>query len=59
MADLRSAWLSAGVAGATTTSPGTCTHQASVDWLCCAAQPFWMPIGMRTTSGTRAWPLNM
>ena len=54
-----SPWLSAGVDGATTTSPGMCANHASSDWLCCAADDDQMPMGMRITIGTRPWPPNM
>ena len=59
MAARSSVWLSTGVAGVTTTSPGMWVYQASSDWLCWAADERHMPIGWRTTSGTRAWPPNM
>jgi hypothetical protein len=51
--------LSCGVDGHTTTTPGRCANQLSSDCECCAADESQMPIGMRTTSGTRPWPPNM
>jgi hypothetical protein len=59
MAAASSAWLSWGVAGQTTTRPGTWAYHASSDWECWAAEERHMPIGWRTVSGTRAWPPNM
>ena len=54
-----SPFASAGVAGATTFSPGTCANQASRLSECCAAAPVPDPAGVRRTIGTRAFPPNM
>ena len=59
IAAFSSALPSAGVEGQATSSPGTCRKSASK--LCEWVGPSWWPPppGMRITSGTRAWPLNM
>ena len=59
MAAFNSPLLSAGVAGTATTRPGICVYQASRDCECWAADDRHIPIGSRTTRGTRAWPPNM
>ena len=54
-----SALPSAGVEGQATSRPGTWRKSASK--LCEWVGPSWWPPppGIRTTIGTRAWPLNM
>ncbi len=50
---------SAGVEGQATSRPGTWRYMASKEWEWVG--PSWCPPppGMRTTSGTLTWPLNM
>ncbi len=59
IAAFRSPLPSAGVEGVATSKPGICWNIASR--LCEWVGPSWCPPppGIRTTIGTRTWPLNM
>src|SRR6266567_4234011 len=56
IADLSSPFASAGVAGATTLSPGMCDNHASHAWECCAASCNAAPFGPRNTMGIGICP---